>query len=478
MRINRINTLLEVNKYIHDLIRNHNFTNNHELENLLQFRGYQNITAILNNITNENRDIFVKQLQKNMDLEKKIHSLVIKERHTSGMVVDFSTPNFRDVYSSGYSSEYSLIDGKKVEDFKDIEKDSIFDLSGVSCIFTIILVYYLSEKNILHLDKPITTYCNQYKNLGGVTSRELLKFQKHLGSDDKISSATSCATAQDILYNVKNNTNHKTLNPYNHFSAMVLRDVIECCSRCKFGDLVDSVILTPTFMRDTYLDVPEEKKDRIVSNNFSATVSNSGNIYENKTDILGISFDKSSQAFKTKFNNAPGHDGYFSTSSDMIKLGLALIDNKLISKESLFDISDSKTGGHIFDEWNRPIKKTLLGSLCNIKDPNDRSGSIIACSGKTFKLVGVTGTEFVVDPLNKCVLFIGSNKMHNRISNIDEKLVDLDENTPMFDEYIVSSHYNNERDIVTKLALEQSLLYGFLEKVNEPNKMCIRVRKA
>lgn len=474
---NNINVNFEVHYYIQELIKNSNYTNSPELMNLAKYRDYQILSSILHGINNSNQVNFDEQIFKKMDIAKEIHKLISIEKQSPGMILDFGTPHYRNLYISGNSSEFSLIDGIKKEDEVQMTQDTIFDLSGVSIIFTIILLYHLSDNKRLDLDKPITTYCSQYKNLKGVTTRQLMKYQIHLSSNDKLDGVINMNLVQDLLKNLVGTNNHKIVNSYNEFAAMVLKDVIESSSLTKFDDLVRSVILKPCLMKNTYLDLPSELNDKVASNNFSNIVSSSGAVFENKSNVPGTSYNNVANVYKRKIINATGHDGYFSTADDMRLLGNALLSNKIIKPASLLDISDTKTNGHVLDLNDRVIQKKLLGTLCNIKQPQESCISNLS-SGKTFKLVGKTGTEFVIDPLNKCMLFIGSNRLHNRIDYVNPECITLSGNVPMYDDMIVSTHFNEEKDNLSKMAMEEALLYGFLENINEPNKEIIRSRKA
>ena len=79
-----------------------------------------------------------------------------------------------------------------------------------------------------------------------------------------------------------------------------------------------------------------------------------------------------------------------------------------------------------------------------------------------------------VDPVNKITLFIGSNRLHNRIYQIAEsqkpniKVDSYNKKTfvlPNGEEKIVCADYTKEKEVMVKLALDLSLQYQLLERI-------------
>lgn len=100
---------------------------------------------------------------------------------------------------------------------------------------------------------------------------------------------------------------------------------------------------------------------------------------------------------------APGHAGFFSTKDDMIKFAKALIDERLITKDSLLSMSDTETGFKDDDKYTR-----FYGSLVYLKQPDPEFLSVYPpLSGRAFMSPGFAGTQLVVDPINKISLFVG-----------------------------------------------------------------------
>ncbi|MFI3260845.1 MAG: serine hydrolase domain-containing protein [bacterium] len=474
----RLNPMIDVNRYVQELIKNNNQSSFKELNGLVNPALYRTSTVNLNAINEKNRLVFRDELFKNLEIPKEIHRLISGRKISPGMIVSMGTQHFNNVYISGNSSEYALLKDKKIEKESTIEEDTIFDISEVSMIFTIILLYHLNEKGMLDIDEPVRKYCSHYKHLEETTTRQLMKFQKHLYFHEHILTKVSAENAEKIMRKVLDRTNYKESDPYNSLVAVVLKDIIEASSNEKFNDLVEEIILKPTKMNNTYLDVPKDLESKVASNNFYNFVTQKGDIYEDRSISPGTSVDIIARSFKEKQNNAPGHDGYFSTAEDMRLLSLALINGDLIKSESVLDISDNVEPVLNFDEWNRPIEKKILGTLCHLKDPYNRNSISYLASGKTFKLSGKTGIELVIDPLNKSYVFIASNRYHNRIVEIPKSYMEKNKIGSSYEGMIISKNFQEEINHLAAMAMEQALLYNFIEKVNTPSEVSVRVKKA
>ena len=107
-------------------------------------------------------------------------------------------------------------------------------------------------------------------------------------------------------------------------------------------------------------------------------------------------------------------------------------------------------------------------------------------SGKAFMSPGFAGTTLVVDPVNELSLFIGANRLHNRIYQIHPKWRDkiiVDEHNkktfimPDGKENIISADYTKEKEVLVKLALDLALQYQLLEKIFPQEKEMHLVRE-
>lgn len=375
----KINETIEINKYIIELMKNSNNSENFKNRSVTR-NEYEEILKILYNIKNVNT--FGDELFKRKDLPMLIHKLVVKEKLYDKFILSINTQNQTNIYTSSIEHE--------------ISDESIFNLSGISTIFTIILLYYLSECNKLNFDDNIIKYCSQYKNLKEITIRDVMKYHKNIKINTEINDIHSYLHVKDIIHNATIDS----ARAYSCYSAIILRDVIESAANEKYNNLVYEIILKPNFMKNTSFD----------------------NISNNKND----GFDLINEIYKRKFNNAPGHDGYFSCEKDMRSLSNSLINNKIISKSSLLDICKGYNG---------------VGTLSF----NNENGNISKyISSSAFMLRGKNGSFFVIDPLNKFSIFIGGKN-----GKID-------------------------RNEIINSAINEALIYNFIDHVNINDKNTLR----
>lgn len=166
----------------------------------------------------------------------------------------------------------------------------------------------------------------------------------------------------------------------------------------------------------------------------------------------------------------------------MIKLGNSLAKGQILSKDTVASISDTATGFKDDDKYTR-----FYGSLVYLKQPDPNNLSVYPpLSGKAFMSPGFAGTTLCVDPVNEITLFIGSNRLHNRIYQIhpdQKKNIKVDEHNkktftlPNGEEKIICADFTRDKEVMVRLALELSLQYQLLEKIRPIDKEMHLVRE-
>lgn len=166
----------------------------------------------------------------------------------------------------------------------------------------------------------------------------------------------------------------------------------------------------------------------------------------------------------------------------MIKFARALINGDILSKESLFSMSDTETGFKDQDKYTR-----FYGSLVYLKQPDPEFLSVYPpLSGRSFMSPGFAGTQLVVDPINKITLFVGSPRLHNRIYQVHPDQVSnikIDEHNvktftmPDGTKKIVCSDYTKAKEVLVTLALDLAIQYQLLEKIFNNEKEMHLVRE-
>ena len=424
------------------------------------------------------------QLFKESGIKELVDNFVKETEITPSIVLDYGTDKNRETILCGLRQESVYRNGMMEYEPLPVEQDTIFDLASTSKLFTAISVLKLEEKGLIDVFDPVIKYLPDYKNLEDVTIYDLLKFRVMIVTDTRVDSAKSKEEAETILKTVHKKDNQNIKNAYTDMGAMVLRVLVERVSKMHFTDFVNEEILKPTKMEDTYLRVPKDKINRVANENYSSKVDKDGNIITRYDNYPGIPHDPKALAIGELDGVAPGHAGYFSTRSDMLKLGQTLINGTILPLESVLSMSDTATGFKDEDGWTR-----FYGSLVYLKQPDPHNLAVYPLlSGKAFMSPGFAGTTLVVDPLNKLTLFIGANRLHNRIYDIHPNQLKYVVENPIThkktyrspitgEEKIVCSEYTGNKEIMVTKALDLALQLQLLEKLRPKEKELILVRE-
>jgi len=166
----------------------------------------------------------------------------------------------------------------------------------------------------------------------------------------------------------------------------------------------------------------------------------------------------------------------------MLKLAHAFCHFEILNQESVFSISDNVVGLEQENFYTR-----FYGSLVYLKQPDPKYLSVYPpLSGRSFMSPGFAGTTLYVDPLNKITLFIGSNRLHNRIFQIHPeqhkniKIKEFNQKTYSLSnqpDKIICSSFTADKEVLVKKALDLALQYQFLEKLLNQDKKLHLVRE-
>lgn len=463
----------KISEYLDILIENQNMTNDEALKNLANEKDYLLILKPIIDIFEQNPNISYEEIQKILysgsKIAELIKTLVHKKELTPGLVLDFGTANTRHMLAYGLKQEFEILNNCKVWNPQEISYNTIFDLASTSKIFTCIAILKLMEEKQLDLFSPVTNYVPEFQNLKDVTIFDLLKFNVHLETRVRVDTAKSKEEAERILFSTFVTPKQEIYNAYTDIGAMILRFVVERVSHLPFSEFIQT-ITQEIGMTDTYLNVPLEQLSRVASENFSTVIDAHGNPLINTDNIPGTVHDSKAIAMGHHDGIAPGHAGYFSTAHDMILLAQALINNTILKKETVNTITENIVGKKLANDdysW-------YYGSLVYTKQPTLGKYSVYSkMSGKTFMSPGFAGTLLYVDPLNKISLFLGSNRLHNRIYKIHHEqtkniLVDNETGKKYFNyangsSQVISTDFTLEREELVKKALDLALQYRFLD---------------
>jgi len=421
---NYLNKFLE--NYVDSLYYNQNFGAGVSQTDLYSKDDYYEFLKIVLEVIKGNPDAAPEELRTILfdrsGITEAIHDLVYEKSMTSGLILSYGTPLYRETIVAGNKKEVSLEpNGNIIQTPEKMTEETIFDLASVTKIFTSISILKLVEKGILDLNASVTDYVPEFINLSGVSIFDLLSFHVPLMTNCRLDIMKNRVEAEEILFGIKINVNfNKDTNPYTDMGAMVLKYVIERVTNMHYYDFLNNEVLAPLGMTNTYVAIPKNKIEFVASTNLDSKIYKDGRHIITTEAKEGIAYDAKARIMGQPVGNLSGHAGLFSTPDDMSNLAVGLINGEVISSENLAEIGKNRTG-HLKSDGINYVQH--LGYLCYSKYPKQSDSEIwLGLSGQTFASPGWLGNQLTVDPLNGLYTFMAANRSHNRVTYIDPSI--------------------------------------------------------
>lgn len=288
-----------------------------------------------------------------------------------------------------------------------LNERSIFDLASLTKLFTALTVMRLHEEGSLDLNAPVTAYAPQFVNLAGVNISQVLGFEIALTTSQRVDTQNTPEEAQQQLFAIQPGV--VTGRAYSDMHAMVLKHVIEGVAQEHCMHEVQRVILAPLGMQDTFHIVPENRLADCVRYDREHRIER-GRYILREGIAPGMPHDPKAARLYPDF---AGHAGLFSTMTDMVKLCQGLLQEKVVSRRTLVDMSRNRTG------FRRPdgTYQQYLGAQCYVLHPVQYFSEIpVYESENAIGLSGFTGHHISVDVgAGVFALFLG-NRVLNRLT--------------------------------------------------------------
>ncbi len=458
------------NKIVDSLVEAHNEAENITQKNLYPKEYYQQLLNTVLRVLKNNKDASLNEIRyflyKNSGIEDLIRNFFLIEKKAPGAVISFGTDKYQEKLVIGNSQEITLDDNNQIIDFKkEMNENSIFDLASCTKLFTSCAILKLAGEGVIRLDDNVKYYLPQFNNLGNHNIFDLLTFQPYY-TKERIDSANSIEEAEKILFTAQpDSTEYK--DRYNDIAPMILKYVVEKVTNQSFYDYVKENILDKGNMTNTFVRIPDDKKDSVVNFNYSYFVDKSNNYILRKDSEIGIATDKKAVKLGQPLGILSGHAGLFSTCDDIVSFEQGLINGNILHPDLTRQMAINRTGYNVVHS-NGITYIPYYGFLCNSKHPNKHFSDVYQpLSGYSLSGSGWTGTHITIDPVNKINLVFLSNRTHNRIvsnsSNIkNNKIID-------------SSSYAFQRKEITNaclnLAIQEKILEDIIGKhIKEENK--------
>ena len=308
------------------------------------------------------------------------------------------------------------------EGFTDDKKENrvcgntVFDLASVTKLFLTFAFFSVNESSPIHFDKELEYYCgNMFPHIKHITLDELFHFECSLITDMRITECDYLQAKKQIL-NIKPHPYEKPT--YSDMSALVLGFVFKKITGVDFGTFINGEMINRFRLKNTFWGKNNKSIESFMNYDNEAVIKN-GRIKTYKQQPLIVN-DRKAEILSDNGKYLCGNAGLFSTPEDMTAIAMALINRDFLNNSSLMNIASKAN-------TNFPQR---FGYLCYCKSPDKTLSEIYhKMSDKAFAISGFTGTHFMIDPINNCFLFIGANRLNNRVTYVDNNKLIIDDTT-------------------------------------------------
>ena len=304
---------------------------------------------------------------------------------------------------AGGRTEYAM-DG-------EVREDSVFDLASLTKLFTGLCAMKLKEEGLLETSRSVFSYDPRFAQLREVTVEQIMGFTAELKTPGRVDACRSREEALDCLFGTAHVGEPKG-RAYSDIPSMVLKYVIEAASGLNFMDCVRKTVLEPAGMRETWALVPEERRNDC--QRYDGEYRIEGEKYIHRTGPEpGVPHDPKAAVIQGGTEDLCGHAGLFSTGGDMVRFCRAVLDGKIVSRASLREMAENRTGYLRKDG----TYTQYLGYCCYRRHPDQYYSEIPAhMSDAAFGIGGFTGNHFSVDPGTGRYTVMLGNRVRDRLT--------------------------------------------------------------
>ena len=284
-----------------------------------------------------------------------------------------------------------------------IDINTIYDIASLTkVIATTPVIMKLIKKKYLHLDHEIYQFYPEFKGewKDKVTIKHLLTHSSGLKPYEEYFKNKNIKNSDDIIRDIVSKQN-LLFEPgsefkYSDLGMILLMDIAEKITGRTFSELVQSWILNPLNMKNSYFNPPVNILDVIPPTEID-------NLYRNKI-VKGFVHDEN--AFL--MGGVSGHAGLFSNSYDIAKYAQTMINFGIYNGSRVFNsYSIKKTT----KKQNTPYGSdyALGWDTPSIKG-NSSAGDFF--SKGSYGHLGFTGTSLWVDPNQKIIIILLTNRTY------------------------------------------------------------------
>ena len=217
--------------------------------------------------------------------------------------------------ASGYSCK---------EQEKAFTENTLTRIASISKSMTAVAIMQLVEQGLIDLEQPIQNYLPDFpkKEQGEITTRHLLSHTSGVGqylNDKEIENKINYSSLKDAMQVFQDRP--LLFEPgskyfYTTYGYVILGKMIEEVSGQPFEEYMQNHIWDKAGMSNTGIE-------------------QAGQVYQDKSCLYHKKKKKAKLATQNDLSNRVPGGGFYSTSSDVLKFGIALLEGQFINKETL-----------------------------------------------------------------------------------------------------------------------------------------------
>ena len=292
-----------------------------------------------------------------------------------------------------------------------VREDSVFDLASLTKLFTGLCALRLKEDGLLDPGRPVCFYDPRFVNLKDVTVEQVMTFTAELKTPGRVDDCTGREEALQCLFGTYT-TGEPKGRAYSDIPSMVLKYVIEAAAGMPYMEYIRKTVLEKAGMSETWVRVPEERIRDCQSYAPEYRIMNGKRIVRTGLEP-GVPHDPKAAVIQAGTEDLCGHAGLFSTAADMTRFCRAVLEGKVVSRESLREMAVNRTG------YRRPdgTYSQYLGCQCYVRHPVQYYSEIPGYMGRqAFGNAGFTGNHLSVDPEHGNFVFFLGNRVRGKLT--------------------------------------------------------------
>lgn len=278
-----------------------------------------------------------------------------------------------------------------------MQKNTIFDVASISKIFTTVAAMKLYEKGAIQLDAPVAKYIPEFAANGkeAVTIRQLMTHTS--GFTAWIPLHSQGETREDrlqLVYAQPLKAQPGSSYTYSDLNMITLGAVVENLSGKRLDQFVKDEITQPLGMKDTMYNPPASLKNRIAATEFQPEIGR-GLVWGEVHDENAWSLD-----------GVAGHAGVFSTAKDLGIFAHMILNEgryggkRILKPKTVQLLSENQIPEFVGDDHGVGWELNQGWYMDALSDPSS--------AGHT----GFTGTSIVINPKNKTIAILLTNRVH------------------------------------------------------------------